>query len=91
MSEKETRKAARLVDNSPDGWVLVQENLAYDAFKWQQIIAQVDMGYMAHALEGGRYLTPLWKQPLQASTASDDGKSAQMFRKPAQQLSRMWF
>ncbi len=62
----ERRKAACLVDNSPDGWVLVQKDLPYDALKWQQIIAQVHMGYMAHALKGGRYLTPLWKQPLQA-------------------------
>lgn len=78
MSGVETRKVARLVDNSPDGWVLVQKDLPYDAFEWQQIITQVDMSYMAHAFKGGRNLTPHRKQPLQASTASDSDKSVLM-------------
>ena len=61
-----TPRTSCLVDNCPQGAVLVQQDLPNDVLVGQQLIAQVDMRDVAHALIGGGHLAPLRQQPLRA-------------------------
>lgn len=53
------------VDNGADVRVLVQQDLADQALVGQQLLPQVEVRYVADALEGAGHLAPLRQQLLQ--------------------------